>query len=465
MLPTSTLTMSHDLHTSLKAHLFCGDGRESAAIVLCARTPGPRLRLLAKQALLVPNEACAVRRTDQITWPGEYLEKAIDIAEAEGLAIVLIHSHPGGFMEFSLADDRSDQAVIPTLFQAVGDMHGTAIMMPDGLILARLYDKNMDCKPVELVSVLGDDLQFWWNDGFTKPTSERPAAFTSSMTRELNRLSAVVIGVSGTGSPVAEQLARLGFGRLVLIDPDHVEPRNLNRILNSGNEHANDKSLKVDMFAESVEKHRGAGVVHSVPASIATRKAVLAASQGDVIFCCTDTVEARYIADLMCNAFLIPLFDIGVVIPTKQSAGRMCIIEAYGRIDYVQPGRASLLDRNVYTPASLEAEYLKLVAPSELQQRIEAGYLPGANEEAPAVITLNMRAASVCLSEFINRAYPFGEPNRKFARVSFSIGDREHDFDHEETFTVKATLPVARGDVEPLLGLPALKAPSERKVA
>jgi hypothetical protein len=338
-------------------------------------------------------------------------------------------------------------------------------MMPDGVILARLYEKSMDCKPVELVSVVGDDLQFWWNDGVAKLTYERPVAFTSSMTRELNRLTAVVIGVSGTGSPVAEQLARLGFGRLVLIDPDHVEPRNLNRILNSGIEHANDGALKVDMFARAVEKHRGAGVAQPVSSSIATREAVLAASQGDLIFCCTDTVEARYIADLMCNAFLIPLFDIGVVIPTKQSEDRTYIVEAYGRIDYVQPGRASLLDREVYTPASLEAEYLKRVAPSELQQRVEAGYLPGANEEAPAVITLNMRAASMCVSEFINRAYPFGEPNRKFARVSFTIGDREHDFDHEETFTSKALLPVARGDVEPLLGLPALRTPIEKRSA
>ena len=37
---------------------------------------------------------------------------------------------------------------------------------------------------------------------------------------------------------MVEQLARLGIGRLVLIDPDLIEEKNLNRILNSGKEDA-----------------------------------------------------------------------------------------------------------------------------------------------------------------------------------------------------------------------------------
>ena len=54
------------------------------------------------------------------------------------------------------------------------------------------------------------------------------------MSAELSRLTAVVVGVSGSGSIVAEQLARLGFGRVILIDFDKVEKKNLNRILNAG---------------------------------------------------------------------------------------------------------------------------------------------------------------------------------------------------------------------------------------
>jgi hypothetical protein len=38
-------------------------------------------------------------------------------------------------------------------------------------------------------------------------------AFTSRMTREVSKLTAMVIGLSGTGSITGEQMTRLGFGR------------------------------------------------------------------------------------------------------------------------------------------------------------------------------------------------------------------------------------------------------------
>ena len=41
------------------------------------------------------------------------------------------------------------------------------------------------------------------------------------------------LGCSGTGSIVVEQLARNCIGELVLVDSDHVEHKNLNRIVNS----------------------------------------------------------------------------------------------------------------------------------------------------------------------------------------------------------------------------------------
>jgi hypothetical protein len=458
MLPDATLTLPKKMHTQLHRHLFSGDGLESAAIILCSRIPAPRRRLLAKHVILVPNAACKLRKSNAITWPGEYLEQAIDVAESEGLAILLMHSHPGNCLEFSAIDDRSDEAVIPTLFHALGDLHGTAIMVPDGTIRARLYESSMRRQAVDLVSVAGDDLQYWWNDTPAGRSHKRPVAFTAEMTAELQRLTAVVIGVSGTGSPTAEQIARLGFGKVTLIDFDRLEPRNLNRIINATSRDAEARTLKVEMFASAIARYRGDGVAEAIPASIRSRQAVLAASQGDVIFCCTDTVEARYIADLICSAFLIPLFDIGVVIPARRTPDGLAIVDAWGRIDYVQPGGATLLDRQVYSPARLEAEYLKTVAPKEHGDRIHAGYLPGSNEEAPAVIALNMRAAAVCISEFITRAYPFGsECNRDYARVKFSIGDREQEHYSEDSFDATSSMPLARGAAEPLLGLPELK--------
>jgi hypothetical protein len=191
-----------------------------------------------------------------------------------------------------------------------------------------------------------------------------------------------------------------------------------------------------------------------VAASVATREAVLAASQCDVLFCCVDTLEARYIADLIGATFLIPLFDVGVVIPVRKAKEGVAIADVYGRIDYIQPGRSTLQDRSVYTPASLRAEYLRNTVPAAHRQELEAGYIKGLIEEAPAVITLNMRAAAACVNEFIARAYPFRlESNGLYARTQFSLAACEEEYVAEDAFAASPIPILGCGDREPLVAL------------
>lgn len=162
-------------------------------------------------------------------------------------------------------------------------------MVPDGRMCGRTYDPRGTRTPIELIICAGDDLHLWWDGENGAP----PVAFTSGMTEWLGRLSACVIGVSGTGSVVAEQLARLGFGEIILVDFDKVEERNLNRILNSTVADAEAHALKVKMFARAIRRYRADCHVAPVPHSIATRDAVLAACGADIVFSCVDRAEGR----------------------------------------------------------------------------------------------------------------------------------------------------------------------------
>ena len=126
-------------------------------------------------------------------------------------------------------------------------------------------------------------------------------------------------------------------------------------------------------------------------------------------------------------------------------------------MDYVYPGGSSLIDRGVYDGALLETEYLARVAPQALSQKIADGYLRGMAEEAPGVITLNMRAASACVIEFLARMFPFRQfPNEARARSIFMLTEGDEDTFAESQFTAGNRFPVASGVTEPLLGLPAL---------
>jgi hypothetical protein len=84
--------------------------------------------------------------------------------------------------------------------------------------------------------------------------------------------------------------------------------------------------------------------------------------------------------------------------------------------------------------------------------------MPGLVEEAPSVIALNMRAASAAMMEFLARAYPFRlDPNRNYARTLFSLAAMDEDYFAEDRFARGTNRQLARGDAEPLLGLPSLK--------
>lgn len=448
-------------HAELLQHLYPGDGLEAAAVLVCAPTPGPRFRLVVQTVVKVPYEACKRRTATAITWPGACVEKAIALGEEAGLVLIPVHSHPAGLFDFSETDDVSDRELLPLIFAAYGQTHGSAIMTPDGGVRARLYDPQLKVTAVDVVMSVGDDIQMWWLDGATVTgPAPRPVAFTSGMTAELSRLTAAVIGVSGTGSVVGEQVARLGFGRVILIDFDMVEEKNLNRILNTTIADARAGTNKAVMFAGAVGAYRGEGVAAAVPLSIANRSAVLAASQADVLFSCVDTLEARHLADRMAAAFVLPLFDMGVTIPTRSSEAGPEIADVCGRLDYIQPGGSTLKDRSIYTADSLQAEYDRRADPAGHQQQLDEGYIKGLAEEAPAVIALNMRAASASVLDFIARLYPFRhDPNGRYAQTRFSLAVGDETLKAESAFTRSPNPLLATGAAEPLLGLPRLAPP------
>jgi hypothetical protein len=457
-----TLVLPSKVAEELRAHLFPGDGLEAAALLLCTVTGQRRQKLLGREVICVPHADCT-RRHDFITWPGEYVEAAIDRASARGGAVIAVHAHPGGLFAFSGADDESDRILMRAIRTGTESTAGSAIMTPSGAMRARLYEGDR-ATPVDLVMKAGADIESWWNDEPTASGPSKPAmAFTGDMRASLNRLSVCVVGISGTGSIVAEQLARLGVGEIILIDFDKIENRNLNRILNATN--ADIGSLKVEMFADAIRRYRSDVDVVSVPHSVATREAVLAACEADILFSCVDSAEGRHIADRLSACFAMPLFDVGVAIPTEPlPIGGRRIAEVYGRVDYVYPGGSSLMDRGVYDAPLLEAEYLARTAPQALARKIADGYLRGMMEDAPGVITLNMRAASACVIEFIARLFPFREfANETRARTIFMLAEGDEDVFGESQFQNGLRFPLAEGAAEPLLGLPVLA--MQRRVA
>ena len=70
---------------------------------------------------------------------------------------------------------------------------------------------------------------------------------------EISRKTALILGVGGLGCGISQTLARLGIGKLILIDKDRVDATNLNRQLLFSKKHVG--RPKVEAAREGLEPH------------------------------------------------------------------------------------------------------------------------------------------------------------------------------------------------------------------
>lgn len=459
-----TLTLSGDQYAHLQSFLFPGDGKEAVAVMLCGRRAGDRRhRLLVREIHGIPYDDCE-RTPWGVTWPPDYITPILERAESEQLSVVKIHSHPSGYADFSETDNEGDNHLLPMIRGWVeADIpHGSAIMLPDGQIFGRILNKSQKLVPITAINVAGDDLLFWYAEKGSAAVpsflASHAQAFDEGTIERLRRLSIAVIGCSGTGSPVIEQLMRLGVGELVIVDDDVIEDRNVNRILNSTLQDAIDGRAKVDVLADAVERSGLGTKVIRLNNNLWHPETVRAVAQCDIVFGCMDTIDGRFLLNTLATYYMQPYFDIGVrldAVLDGPNKGR--IREVCGTLNYLQPGRSSLMSRGSITMKDVAAAGLRRNDPTAHARQVEDGYIAGIAAHRPAVISLNMFAASLAVTEMLARLHPFREdPNSVYASVIFSLTSVEFITEAEEGICKILDGYVGAGDVVPLLGLTEL---------
>ena len=457
-----TLVLSGDQYERLKSFLFPVDGKEAVALLLCARRAGERRhRLTVREIHCIPYNQCSRRTPRLVTWSPDCIAPVLDRSTKEGFSIVKIHSHPAGYAAFSATDDEGDARLIPMIRDWIeaDSPHGSAIMLPDGQMFGRVLRSGSTLEPIECISVAGDDLHFWYASAGDVAVPSFVAShaqiFDEGTIQRLRRLSIAVIGASGTGSPVIEQLVRLGVGEIVIVDDDHMEDRNVNRILNSTMQDVAQNRAKVDVLADAIERIGLGTRIIRMNRNLWDPEVVRAVAQCDVIFGCMDTIDGRYLLNVLATHYTLPYFDIGVRLkPMPQGAAKAGIHEICGTIHYLQPGRSSLMSRGLFTMNDVAAAGLRRNDPTAHEQQGKDGYISGVIAHRPAVISVNMFAASLAVNEFLARLHPFREdPNHNYAAVTFSLASMELIYDPEVGICEILADNVGKGDGTPLLGL------------
>lgn len=470
---TKKLRMTGRDYKSLQKHLFPGDGLEAVAFALCGFLETEKESIFTVHSVfLYPHNKCTIRAGDRVEWSPAEIVDLFDACRKKGFRLLKIHSHPEYWPFFSQVDDRSDIDLGDTVTGWIGkeDEICSIVMLPDGSMIGRSIGSAGRFTPLHSIIVISDNISCYYDSNGNEQESSQDIseeiqlrtkqAFGEGTTAILKKLKIGVVGCSGTGSIVAELLARLGVGSLVLVDHDRVEYKNVNRILNSTTEHAKNKIHKVDMLKKAIESFGLGTEVTAISDDLHSYEAYLAIACCDVVFGGMDTVDGRHLLNRISSYFCSAYFDIGIRLDADGKGG---INEILGRVDYVQPGLSSLLSRGRYTLEQLKAADLARTDPEEYQRQIKEGYIKSANVESPAVISINMMFSSQAVTELLARLHTFRDRgNENYAAISFSVNgfllipEREGKTDEE------LKMKVGLGHRKPVLDSPMLITPQTK---
>ena len=449
------LRLTESQHQQLKRHLFSGDGKESISIALCGRlSTKERSVLCVNEIVDIDDSACSERSPVRVTWDPSLGYKLYDKAASKNMAVLKIHCHPGGLNSFSAIDDHSDAELFESLHSWTDgkEPHASAVMLPSGEMFGRFIDHNGDFTVIDRIVVAGDEILIFDSNKsslFSEVQTRTAQVFGEKTINVLSRLKIGVVGCSGTGSWVIEQLARLSIGHLLLVDPDIVEEKNLNRIVNSTSKQAQEQTPKVLGIADVLQSHGTKTTVTPICKSLFDNSTARSLASCDVLFGCMDSIEGRDTLNRIAAFYSIPYFDLGVRIDADGMGGVKNISAV---VNYLIPDGSSLLSRGLYTGESLRVDSLRRTNPSQYDQEVKEGYIKGAKVSSPAVISVNGLCATSAINELLARVHPF--------RASDMSEERVQQFDLVNNFwmSLKDGAPCSdlsrytgRGDMKPFL--------------
>jgi hypothetical protein len=411
-----TLALPEPIWTELNAWL---DSESEVAGVLTARLidDDEGTTLLGRNLTAAEPSTYLEQKADHLRLRSSAWVPAVRAAASDDAVAIFVHTHPHGAARFSTRDDRVDVVLGEPFQRLTGyDIYGALVMGEGGGVACRVVRGGDPAEDVR-VRVVGDALRIHLptqHDASVAEVHDRQVRALGSQGQEvLGSLHVGVVGAGGTGSPVIEQLTRLGVGTITIIDDDVVTSSTVAR--GYGSSMSDVGRLKVDVAADHVARIGLGTRVHPVPANLRSRTAIWSLRHCDVVFCCVDGHSARVILNRWAYWHLAPVIDIGVLVMCNSG-----LIESIvGRITWISPGAACLLCRQRIDP---RAAHLEQLDPRERRQLAAQGYAPALDEPDPSVITYTSLVASTATTELLNRL--FGLADSAPTEVLVQVTDR-----------------------------------------
>lgn len=453
-----TLALTEPCWEEIRAALALGV--ESAAVIAARVVDdrGGEVTLLGRSITWVPEHSYVQRAPDELVIDSTGWVPAVARAGADNSAAVFVHTHPSASARPSERDCGVDTEIAATL-RARTRQGVYAHLVVGGTPESPVVEgRALGAEELALrcVRVVGSRLQIFLPEHSSAGHGdlEHPSATFDRHVRALGlegqrvlrALHVGVVGAGGTGSAVIDQLARLGVGRVTVVDPKTLTSGNVTRVHGSGI--ADVGRPKVEVMADHVERVGLGTRLEPVHDKVTKEDAARRLRHCDVVVACTDDNAGRVVLSRLGYWYLMSVLDLGVLIETSKEQ----ITGVFGRLTVTGPGAACLLCRGRVDLRRARAEALDA---DERERLAKEGYVAGLDEPDPAVVPFTTYVAAAAMSELLQRLFAYGPPatpSEQVLRIDRRRLGMNTAVSREGCYCVDPEV-LAAGDTVPLLDL------------
>jgi molybdopterin/thiamine biosynthesis adenylyltransferase/proteasome lid subunit RPN8/RPN11 len=417
-----TLVLPEQLADQLAA--AAQDEAEMAAVLLVGvARDQDRLRLLGRELHWVDETAYTRRDALGMSITSVGYVRALARAAELGAVALWAHTHPRGTPTPSPHDRAVDEQLQSVFTLRTGqDLYGSVVIAPAEpgnaaplQFTGRITEDGQE-REVARLWIVGARFQPVVATGMAEtetldPFDRQVRALGPAMQSHLAQLRIGLIGAGGTGSAVGEQLARLGVGELLVVDPDILSTSNITRV--HGATLADVGRPKADVLAAHAAAIGLGTRVEPIVGSILSPGTAARLRGCDLVFGCTDDNAGRVVLSRFSTYYLTPVIDCGVLVSSVE--GALTGIDA--RVTMLSPGYACLLCRN---RIDLRRAALEQLNPEERTALQREGYAPELAGVEPAVVAYTTLVAALSVNEMLERLVGYGidpPPGELLARI------------------------------------------------
>ena len=349
------------LHQRIMEHLFPGDLDEHGAILRAGIVRnGSSLRLLVQhvQPAEVGTDYVAGRYGYLALTP-TFIHREILRCRDSGLAYLAVHNHGSDrHVEFSRIDLESHERGYPALLDISRGVPVGALVYGQRSVAADVWLPDGSRRTLGSYRVVGHEITRL----YSQPCRERESdtehdrqvrMFGAAGQQILQASKVAVIGLGGVGSLVAEHLARLGVGNLVLIDPDKIESTNLSRVVGATRVDVEVGQFKTQIAVRHAREMAIDAMLVPIAGDVARDSVAKVLRDCDFIFLAADSMRARLVVNALAHQYLIPAVQMGAKIRRGE---RGTLADAMCAVRHIRPGAGCLWCNGLIDPTQLAIE-------------------------------------------------------------------------------------------------------------